>query len=29
VNKIAFCLAIWQAAKADTREKIDKERLLA
>jgi len=29
VNKIAFCLAIWQAAKADTREKIDKEGLLA
>merc|ERR1711924_91942 len=29
VNKIAFCLAIWQAAKADTHEKIDKERLLA
>jgi len=28
VNKIAFCLAIWQAAKADTREKIDKEKLL-
>merc|ERR1711957_658893 len=28
VNKIGFCLAIWQAAKADTMEKINKERLL-
>merc|ERR1712085_30664 len=28
VNKIGFCLAIWQAAKADTTEKINKERLL-
>jgi len=28
VNKIAFCLAIWQAAKQDTLEKINKERLL-
>jgi len=29
VNKIAFCLAIWQAARADTLEKMNKERLLA
>jgi len=28
VNKIAFCLAIWQAAKRDTEEKMNKERLL-
>merc|ERR1712127_235889 len=28
VNKIAFCLAIWQAARADTLEKMNKERLL-
>jgi len=28
VNKIAFCLAIWQAAKQDTQEKMNKERLL-
>merc|ERR1712187_321423 len=29
VNKIAFCLAIWQSAKADTREKLEKASLLA
>merc|ERR1711879_593596 len=29
VNKIAFCLAIWQAAKQDTLSKMSKERLLA
>merc|ERR1711897_44454 len=29
VNKIAFCLAIWQSAKNDTREKLSKEALLA
>jgi len=29
VNKIAFCLAIWQAAKQDTLSKMNKERLLA
>jgi len=28
VNKIAFCLAIWQAAKQDTVEKMSKQRLL-
>jgi len=28
VNKIAFCLAIWQAAKADTLEKLSQQRLL-
>jgi len=28
VNKIAFCLAIWHAAKTDTMEKVHKERLL-
>jgi len=28
VNKIAFCLAIWQSAKADTAEKLNKEALL-
>merc|ERR1711874_556968 len=28
VNKIAFCLAIWQAAKTDTREKLCKDSLL-
>merc|ERR1712019_145937 len=29
VNKIAFCLAIWQAAKQDTLSQMNKERLLA
>merc|ERR1719157_229164 len=29
VNKIAFCLAIWQAAKQDTVEKMSKQGLLA
>merc|ERR1712146_16627 len=29
VNKIAFCLAIWQSAKKDTMEKMNKEALLA
>jgi len=29
VNKIAFCLAIWQSAKADTAEKMAKDALLA
>merc|ERR1712187_727645 len=29
INKIAFCLAIWQAAKQDTLSKVNKERLLA
>merc|ERR1712107_815412 len=28
VNKIAFCLAIWQSAVNDTREKSSKETLL-
>merc|ERR1712194_418168 len=28
VNKIAFCLAIWKAAKADTLEKMNKQGLL-
>jgi len=28
VNKIAFCLAIWQSAKTDTREKLSKDALL-
>merc|ERR1739841_430280 len=28
VNKIAFCLAIWQSAVNDTREKASKETLL-
>ena len=27
--KIAFCLAIWAAAKTDTREKLTKDALLA
>jgi len=29
LNKIAFCLAIWAAAKTDTREKLSKDALLA
>merc|ERR1711862_96236 len=28
VNKIAFCLAIWSAAKTDTREKLSRDALL-
>merc|ERR1712107_341185 len=28
VNKIAFCLAIWQSAKTDTREELSKDALL-
>merc|ERR1712003_305685 len=29
VNKIAFCLAIWQSAKQDTLAQLNKEKLLA